>query len=246
MIEDAFEIVGDRAHMGRLVLTCEHAANRVPPPITVSDADRRILQTHWGWDIGAAEVVRELVHIKDCLAVLARFSRLVVDPNRPPDHHDLIRADCGEDGCVAFNEEVSDAERARRLAAFYEPYHDAVDRYLGERVARGGEVYLCSVHSFTPILGVDERWMELGVLFDEHEDIAEALAEDLRGEGFKVALNEPYSGRTGLIFAAARHGSTHGVVHVEIEIRQDLIDTPEKARAVAHRLRPSLARLELK
>ena len=73
---DAAEIVGDRHHTRRLVITCEHASNAVPEPLKANDADQAWLDSHWGWDIGAAQLTRELVARKSCCAVLARFSRL--------------------------------------------------------------------------------------------------------------------------------------------------------------------------
>jgi len=56
-----------------------------------------------------------------------------------------------------------------------------------------------------------------------------------------VAENEPYSGYAGLIYATRRHGRAHGVVYLELEVRNDLIATPERARAQAKRIARALA-----
>ena len=80
--------------------------------------------------------------------------------------------------------------------------------------------------------------MQIGVLFDEEEPLAEDVARVLREAGFIVAMNEPYSGRDGLIYSAARHAAAHGKRALELEVRQDLA-VSEAFRA---RLVPVLAR----
>ncbi len=245
VVREAYEVYGDPAHMNQLVITCEHASHRVPPPLTTVEADDHALSSHWGWDLGAREVVLELVHRKDCVAIMSRFSRLVVDANRPTDHGELIRRRV-EGHALSFNDGITDAEVQRRIDTYYEPYHAAIDTLCKDRLEAGGDVVLFSVHSFTPMLGDDVREMEIGVLFDGHDAIAGRFAGYLDDEGFKVALNQPYSGRTGLMFAAQRHGNTHGCIYLEIEIRQDLLPDAEAARAVARRIQPALKRLRVR
>jgi len=245
LVRDAYEVFGDPHHLEQLVITCEHASNRVPPPLTTVDDDSYALGAHWGWDIGAAEVARELVRLKGCCAIMSRFSRLVIDANRPTDHGELIRRRV-EGTPLSFNDGIDNAEVERRIQTYYEPYHRAIDLLCGERIDAGGDVVLFSVHSFTPQLGDFIRDMEMGVLFDAHDAVAGRFAGHLDDAGFKVALNEPYSGRTGLIFAASRHGNAHGVIYLELEIRQDLVATTEQAREVARRLEPALSRLQVR
>lgn len=246
----AFRFVGGTTTAGerpvsQLLITCEHASNAVPAPLTTTVADQRWLDDHWGWDIGAPDVVRELCRLKGCVGVLCGFSRLVIDPNRDLSHTDLVRRSIhGEP--LSFNVDLDDSELQRRIDGLYTPYHDAIDRELAARLSHGGDQLLLSIHSFTPQLGDDVRGMELGILFDNYEPVAQRLAEGFREAGFVTALNEPYSGRTGLIFAANRHGREHGVIYVELEIRQDLIDTPEKAVATARRLEPAITNLQLR
>lgn len=244
MKTEAFEILG-ASENGPYVLTCEHASNRVPEPLAASAADAPWLETHWGYDPGAAEVTRTLHERSGSTAILSRFSRLVCDPNRAVDHPDWVRAEV-EGHALSFNVGLDAAERERRQRLYHDPYHAAIDEALGARVARGGDVLLFSVHSYTPVYLGQVREMEAGVLFNDHEAVAERFADALREEGFVTALNEPYSGRTGMIFSAQRHGETHNVIYLELEVRQDLIGTPESARAVGHRVANALERLELR
>jgi predicted N-formylglutamate amidohydrolase len=231
----AAEIVGDRHHTRRLVISCEHASNAVPEPLVTTDTDRQWLDTHWGWDIGAAQLTRELVARKSCCAVLARFSRLVCDANRDADDLTFVRRDI-TGVPLGFNQGVDASELQRRIDSYHTPYHALLDDCLRERVARGGDVVLFSVHSFTPVFEGQKRDMEMGILFDRYEPIAHRFAGHLRNVGFKTALNEPYSGKDGMMYAMSLHGQRHNVVYLELEVRQDLLGTPEDIVDVADRL----------
>ena len=86
----------------------------------------------------------------------------------------------------------------------------------------------------------------MGVLFDGYEPVARRLAEHLTEVGFKTALNEPYSGMMGQMYAMNRHGQKHGVVYLELEIRQDLLTTPARTVDVADRLCAALTNLQVR
>ena len=75
--------------------------------------------------------------------------------------------------------------------------------------------------------------MDVGVLFDREQDLAECLAAALAPLGV-VRLNEPYSGKKGLIYSAQRHADACDKRAVEIEVRQDrLLDVSFRQRLVA-------------
>jgi len=242
---DAFEIIGDPDHQRRLIVTCEHASNRVPPPMWTPPEDQPLIDDHWGWDPGAADVARALIEDRGGVGVLSRFSRLVCDPNREPSEFDWIRAEC-EGQQVALNANIDDAERDRRKRLYYDPYHAAIDACLRERLSHPGDVVLFSVHSFTPNYMGERRTIEMGVLFDRFEPVAQRMQAALQAEGFHTALNEPYDGMKGCMFAAHRHGNHHDVVYLELEVRQDLIDTPAKARAVGLKVSRALGQLRVR
>lgn len=227
---------------GAWLLTCEHASRRIPRPLRSTAADRPWLATHWGYDIGARAVVRTLARRWAAPAVLARFSRLVVDANREPDHPDLVRGEV-EGHALSFNRGLTGAEVGRRLATLHAPYHAEVDRLLAQLRAAGRAPLLLSVHSFTPAWEGRARPMEVGVLFDEHDDLAEEAARRLEAEGFVTARNAPYSGKAGLIYAPQRHGRMHAVPYLELELNQALIAAPAAARAVAVRVARALGPL---
>lgn len=223
-----------------LLITCEHASPRVPPPLSATEADERWLGTHWGWDIGAAALAEGLCARLGAEAVLAGWSRLVCDANRSPEDPTWILSQV-EGHRLGFNTTVDAAERQRRHDTLYAPYHHRIDAAL--RARAGTPTLLLSLHSYTPMLGLDRRAMEVGVLYDDHEDLAWRWRDLLAAQGFVAALNEPYSGRRGLIFSAQRHGHAHGVTYLELEVRQDLLEHPDAIAQVADRVAASLRAL---
>lgn len=238
MSTDAFEILGASDSAGAILFTCEHASNAIPGDVEICDADQRVLDQHWGWDIGAKDVVLQLLSRLGGQAVVANFSRLWIDPNRNPDASSLIVTEV-EGHVLQFNQSADARERERRSQVYFAAYHDAVQRTAA---LRSEPFEILSVHSFTPTYRGQERAMEVGVLFDEHDESAEYLHQCLRSEGFKSALNAPYSGKppASLIYSAKRHGQVLGVKYLELEIRQDLIDSSDKAQEVADRIARAL------
>ncbi len=121
---DAAELI-DGDLEGRLVFTCEHASAALPEPWTWPPQDRWIIDTHWAIDIGAADFTRRVAAHLNAPAVLSRFSRLLIDPNRPLDSDTLFRENA-EGRTVHLNESLLEAERSRRIERFYHHYHAAV------------------------------------------------------------------------------------------------------------------------
>lgn len=222
------------------VLTCEHASKRIPRSYRSLGLTRSQLADHIGWDIGAREIQKVLARDLPATAVYSSVSRLLVDPNRDPEESSLIPEQ--SDGVlVPGNTFLTKAERAARLAQWHAPYHARVDTVL-ERAGRKypGRVRLLSIHSFTPVMNDRQRNFDIGVLFDAHVPLARAFGLALKRLGLRVRYNKPYSGYEGLIYAAKRHGESHRVPYVELEINNALIRDDEGVGRVAAALRGAL------
>jgi predicted N-formylglutamate amidohydrolase len=226
--EDAVEIVQGSSSASPVLFTCEHASQRLPEPWQWTAEDRWLIGTHWAYDLGAADLTRELARELGAVAVLSRFSRLLADPNRPEGDRDLFRR-TAEGRFIAMNRSIDAREELRRLT-LWRAYHDVVDR----EVLRSSAPVVFAVHTFTPVYEGRARQLEAGVLFDEEEALAERLRAAVAAAGFRVALNEPYSGKLGLMYSVARHARTHGRRAIELELRQDLAVAPQaRARLIA-------------
>ncbi|MEL6547556.1 MAG: N-formylglutamate amidohydrolase [Myxococcota bacterium] len=214
----------------RLVVLCEHAGNRLPEWCELSPADAQWLDTHWGYDIGAANVARSLASAMNTTAVCAEFSRLVCDPNRPVESESWIRRTVEDDEPVRFNANVLPEDRRRR-EALWRSYHERVDQVLSRSNNTVDLVF--SVHSMTSRYNGALREMELAVLYSDDGVRAKAMADSLKRSGFTLALNEPYSGFDGLIYSAERHGRAHGIPYLEVEVRNDLLTDDSRAEQIA-------------
>ena len=237
--EPAFEVLGDPRAGGPFLFTCEHASNNLRGR-GMSAEDRPLVDDHWGWDIGAGALMRALCERTDSCGVLSNFSRLLCDPNRPPESPTFLVAVVGGHA-LSFNRGVDDDEIWRRTHDLYDPFHAAVDETIRARLtAVATPVRLVSIHSFTAEWEGTGRGMEVGVLFDDHEPEARDLATAIADTGLTVALNEPYSGRGGLIYSVQRHGRAHGLHHVELEIRNDLLRSDASIANIADKLATAL------
>lgn len=227
IVEEAVErVVGDRD--APIFLTCEHASERLPEGFSWPEGDARLAGTHWAYDLGARAVTVALAEALSASAVLARFTRLLVDPNREEEHADLFRTQADGEP-VLLNAALSRAERMRRIEGYHRPFHAAVDAALAATRAP----VLLSIHSFTPNYQGERREVELGVLFHHDEAPARALGAALSAALPRVAYNEPWSGLVGLIYSAERHATQHGRIALELEVRQDLAEEPAyRARLV--------------
>ncbi|WP_316014876.1 N-formylglutamate amidohydrolase [Roseobacter sp. HKCCA0434] len=219
----------------RLLLTCDHASNRVPAEIGaigLSDAD---MARHIAWDIGARGVTLGLAERLGGAAVLSTVSRIVIDPNRAEDDPTLVRR-IYDRSVVEGNRHAGPAEVARRIEAYYRPYHERIERAIAELSARGVPVVI-AIHSYTPQLkGRAPRPWEVGILWDRIDGrIAVPLMEGLRADGLCVGDNEPYPGFYGGD-SQHRHAMVKGLPNVLIEIRNDLIADAEGQEAWAERL----------
>ena len=232
-----------------VLLTCDHASRAIPRALKKLGLADEVIARHIGWDIGAAMVTRHLAPLLEAPALLAGYSRLVIDCNRPPEDPSSIPA--SSDGvAIPGNIDLPQEARLARCEALFEPYHAAIDARLAALRRASAAPALISAHSFTPRMGGRARPWHVGVLWDEDGRIALPLLAGLRAEaGLVVGDNEPYSAREPVGYTQRHHGLEAGLPHVAIELRQDLIADEIGARDWAERLarllRPILARRDL-
>ncbi|MGE0500952.1 MAG: N-formylglutamate amidohydrolase [Rhizobiaceae bacterium] len=232
-----FEIVeGDR---GRgLVILADHAGRALPEEygdlgLPASEFDR-----HIAYDIGVEGVARALARRLGAPAVMARFSRLLIDPNRGEDDPTLIRQ-LYDGTVVPGNYPMAEAERRKRIETFYRPYHDAISAVVASVAAdTGAAPFIFSLHSFTPMMQGRARPWHAGVLWDSDDRAVRPMIEMLAADPLVVVGdNEPYDGalRGDTMY---RHAIVNGYAHALLEIRQDLIAAPAGVDAWSERLAP--------
>lgn len=218
---EAFETVAGRADGGVIVL-CDHASNTIPSEYDGLGLPHQELERHIALDIGAAGVARHLAKLLDAPAVISRFSRLLIDPNRGADDPTLIMK-LSDGAIIVGNRLVDDGQRQARLSRFYNPYHAAIDRTVDAAIASGVPPVILSIHSFTDNWRGRERHWHAGVLWDRDPRLALRLLEALQAQSdLVVGDNEPYSGQLKGD-TLWRHAMMRGLASAIVEIRQDLI-----------------------
>lgn len=226
-----------------VVLICEHASCEIPDSLDGLGLDAAARRAHVAWDIGAFDVARALATALDAPLVAGGVSRLVYDCNRPLEAPDAIPAR-SEIYDIPGNAGLDAAARAARHDAIHDPFHAAVTQVIDDKIASGTPPAVVTIHSFTPVYNGVRRTLDLGFLY--HADdraLADAALEAETRAGRHVArLNEPYDASDGVTYSLARHGVSRGLPALMIEIRNDLIDTPDSAARMAGHLARTLTR----
>ncbi|MDX2158368.1 MAG: DUF1244 domain-containing protein [Hyphomicrobiaceae bacterium] len=228
---ESHTVIAGRADRG-LVILCDHASNWLPPEYGTLGLEPAQLRRHIAYDIGAEAVVRGLARRLGAPAVLSRFSRLLIDPNRGDDDPTLVMR-LSDGAVVPGNRHLDAAERERRIARFWRPYHQAIATVIDGCVATGVPPAILSVHSFTESWKGAPRPWHVGILWDRDRRLAVPLLDAFRAEhDLIVGENQPYPGSYEGD-CCWQHGVERGLAWAIVEIRQDLIrDTAGQARWV--------------
>ena len=218
------------------LLTSDHYGRAIPRILGDLGLPASELERHIAWDIGIAGVADALSRQLGAHLIAQRYSRLVIDCNRPPSATSSIPV-ISDATAVRANEDLSqDAAQARRQAIF-EPYHRRIAETIDRRLREGKPVVLVSLHSFTPVYaGVIRPW-HIGTLYQRDTRLPPLLLKGLRAEaGLVVGDNEPYAVSDETDYTIPVHGEARGLMNTGIEIRQDLIAGPAGQQQWADRL----------
>lgn len=228
-----------------VLLVCDHASPFFPAAMNQLGLADWVLERHVAWDIGSDQLTRYLADALDAQAVLAGFSRLIVDPNRQLDDPTAF-VQVSDGIAVPGNLDLDEEQKALRVQSFFRPYHGAIAARLQRFRSQGVVPAFISVHTCTPVFDRVVRPWHVGVMWDQDPRIAAPLMENLRRmDGVCIGDNEPYSGRHPHDFTVDFHAEPTGLPHVGIEVRQDLVQDDRGAARwagiLAEALRPILA-----
>ena len=209
-----------------VIVLCDHARNALPPRYGTLGLAAADLARHIAYDIGAEGVARVIASKLGAPAIVSGYSRLLIDLNRGLDDPTLIMQ-LSDGAIVPGNRDLTQVERTLRIARYYETYHQAIERLIGAELARGNVPVLLSIHSFTPVFKGYHRPWHASVLWGDDPRLAQPLIEYLaRDESLVIGDNEPYAGvlEGDTLW---QHCVCRGLAHTILEVRQDLISTPQ-------------------
>ena len=215
------------------LIVVDHAGNSIPRALGRLGVPEAELARHIAWDIGVAAVSRFVADALDATLVQQNYSRLVIDCNRAPASEASI-PEISELTPIPGNIGLSEDRKGARVREIFRPYHDRIATELDRRWQEGRPAALIAMHSFTPVfMGAARPW-HAGVLYNRDPRFADMLMALLkREEGLIVGDNEPYSVTDASDYTIPVHGERRGLLHVEIEIRQDLIADDSRQRVWA-------------
>ena len=203
----------------QIILSCEHAGNKVPvryKPLFADNPD--ILSTHRGYDIGIAPVAVAMQKLLACPLSRYDWTRLLIDVNRTRE-----KALFSE-----FSRGLSDAEKQHLFEAYYMPCRNQLLQIIHEKTTDALVLHL-SLHSFTAILNGKVRKADMGILYDpsrsQELQVARQLQQNLKAQtGLHVRRNYPYLGRSdGMTTWLRTQFPQARYLGIEIECNQALL-----------------------
>lgn len=226
------------------LFTCDHYGRIIPRALGDLGVPESELVRHIAWDIGIAGVAERLANHMNAHLIAQRYSRLVIDCNRPPGVASSIPV-ISEATVIPGNEALSPEAAEIRRREIFDPYHRRINEIIDTRLQRGRPTVLVALHSFTPVYAGIARPWHIGTLYHRDRTLPQLLLQHLRAEGdLVVGDNEPYAVSDQTDYTIPVHGEMRGLINTGIEIRQDLIGDQAGQRQWAERLARILGAIE--
>ncbi len=225
-------------------LTCDHYGRMIPRALGDLGIDESERARHIAWDIGIAGVAEAVSDALGAHLIAQRYSRLVIDCNRPLSAASSIPP-ISEATTIPGNQGLTQQAAFERQQRIFAPYHHAITEALDQRAKTQRPTILVSLHSFTPIYaGVARPW-HIGTLYNRDHRLPKAMLRELRREAaLVIGDNQPYAVSDMTDYTIPVHGERRGLINTGIEIRQDLITDASGQREWAERLVRILRKLE--
>lgn len=226
------------------LIVCDHAGAAIPSSLGTLGLSGAQLATHIAIDIGARWTAEHIAERLGAQAVIAGYSRLVIDCNRYPWDSASITPE-SDRTAIPGNLGLSAAERAARIDALFLPYHRAIGSALDALMGREARppVFL-SIHSCTPNLDNESRPWHIGLSYQPPDTLALPMLEALRRDPhLTVGDNQPYWLEPTVDYTTPEHAMRRGVPYLQVEFRQDLIASQSGAREWAGRFVDALLSL---
>jgi len=235
--------VSSLAPSSAILLTCEHAGQRVPPQYAnLFKRHRALLQTHRGHDIGAFSLAKAMAAVLDVPLLAHDVTRLLVDVNRSPNRPDAFSEVSGH---------LSEDHKNELLQRYHQPYRHEVRQRIEKMLRQDRTVIHIGVHSFSPMLNGERRDMDLGLLYDPQRTAEKLFCRHWRQQIRKrnrdivIRYNAPYRGiADGLTTTMRGVFKPQRYLGLELEVNQSLLSRSDQIHRMAGLLAESLQSLD--
>ncbi|MGQ3889737.1 N-formylglutamate amidohydrolase [Legionella sp. CNM-1927-20] len=226
----------------KVILSCEHAVNTIPPAYEHYFKDyQQLLDTHRGLDIGALAIAKHLSKTFNYPLVCATVSRLLIDCNRSLKHK----------ACFSeVSQQFSAQKKEYLIQNYYLPFRQLTEQLIQEAICKGYQVWHLSIHSFTSSLNGTSRTTDIGLLYDPKRSTEQKLARlwqkvlKQHNQHLRVRLNYPYRGTSdGFTTSLRKKYTANDYLGVELECKQSLTEKPDSLAALNTNLAESLTLL---
>ena len=216
---DPVEVVNASSQVP-LLLLCEHAGCAIPKSLKNLGLDKATLSSHRGYDIGAETLARKLAQSINAPLILQRYSRLVIDPNRPPGSSESI-PEISDGIEISANKNLDFNEKEARRRAIFDPMDQAIKATFDSSERKAA----FSIHSYTPVLAGHEREWNAGFLSRKSLSTAKSLIKSVAQmrPDLNLEINQPYQIDDETDWFIPQHAETRQLPHCLIEIRNDQI-----------------------
>lgn len=204
--------------MKKLIITCEHGGNNIPPEYkNLFEGKYELLNSHRGYDIGAIEIF-DYIKSGAEYSTYSKTSRLLVELNRSLNHKNLF-SDVTKHQDAAVKENI--------LNKYYFPYRKKVEENILKFLDYQYKVIHLSVHTFTPVLDKVKRNCDIGLLYDPRNQIEKSFCRSFKtnfisqDNSFKIRFNYPYLGTAdGFTSYLRRKFGIGNYAGIELEVNQ--------------------------
>jgi predicted N-formylglutamate amidohydrolase len=218
------------------LFACDHYGRLLPQALGDLGLPPSDFERHIAWDIGIAGVAEQVARALDAHLVAQRYSRLVIDCNRPPGAPNSIPM-ISERTTIPGNEGLTREAAELRRSSIFAPYHERISDVIDARARIGRPTVLVALHSFTPVYAGIVRPWHVGTLYQHDRVLPPLLLAALRAEaGLVVGDNQPYAVDDATDYTIPVHGEGRKLINSGIEIRQDLIADAAGQQQWAERL----------
>ena len=162
---------------------------------------------------------------KGCTVIENQVNRYVVDPNRESrmsgaDYQETVVYQQNTFGNRLYAEPLPSKVITERLANYYWPYHQALQKLIDQKTQYFSKVYLFDLHSFAEYPNNDATEPADFVIGNQEDqtasaDLRELFTDSLEAEGYSVSNNHPFCGG----FITRHYGQQAEIEALQLEIR---------------------------